>query len=96
MAEQQIQIQIDEQTSKGAYANLAVLSHSENEFVVDFVFIHPPLGKVVSRIITSPSHAKMLMKALAENLSQYEKKFGAIPEPKQPPPPAMGIQISKN
>ena len=96
MAEQQIQIQIDEQTSKGAYANLAVLSHSENEFVVDFVFIHPPLGKVVSRIITSPSHAKMLMKALAENISQYEKKFGVIPEPKQPPPPAMGIQISKN
>jgi len=94
MTEQQIQI--DDQTAKGAYTNLAVVAHNENEFVVDFVFIHPPLGKVVSRIITSPSHAKMLMKALTENISQYEKKFGSIPEPKQPPPPPMGIQISKN
>jgi len=97
MAEQEIQIQIDDQTAKGVYSNLAVISHTENEFVIDFVFVHPPLGKVVSRMITSPSHAKRLMKALAENVSQYEKNFGTIPEPKQPPPPPpLGIQLSKN
>lgn len=96
MAEQEIQIQIDDQTTKGAYSNLAVISHSENEFVMDFVFVHPPQGKVVSRIITSPSHAKRLAKALSDNISQYEKQFGAIPELKQPPPPPLGIQLSKN
>jgi len=96
MAEQEIQIQIDDQTTKGAYSNLAVISHSENEFVMDFVFVHPPQGKVVSRIITSPSHAKRLAKALSDNISQYEKQFGTIPEPQQPPPPPLGIQLSKN
>ena len=97
MAEQEIQIQIDDQTAKGTYANLAVISHTENEFVADFVFMHPPQGKVVSRIVTSPIHAKQLVKALADNVAQYEKQYGAIPEPKQPPPPpGIGIQLSKN
>jgi len=96
MQEQQLQIQIDEETAKGVYTNLAVVSHTENEFVIDFVFVHPPQGKVVSRVITSPSHAKKVLKALAENVALYEKAFGAIPEPKQPPPPVMGIELSKN
>ncbi|MFA6432004.1 MAG: DUF3467 domain-containing protein [Candidatus Margulisiibacteriota bacterium] len=98
MAEQEIQIQLDEQMMKGVYANLAVISHNENEFITDFIFIHPPQGKVVSRVIFSPSHAKRLLNALTDNVKQYEKMFGKIPEPKQPPPPTpgIGIQLSKN
>jgi len=97
MAEQDIQIHIDEQTAKGAYTNLAMISNSENEFILDFIFLHPPQGKVVSRVITSPSHAKRLAKALSDHVAQYEKQFGTIPEPKQPPPPpGLGIQLSKN
>ncbi len=96
MAEQELQIQIDEETAKGRYTNLAVVSHTENEFIFDFVFIHPPQGKVVSRVITSPGHAKRIIKALAENLALYEKNIGPIPEPKSPHPPVIGIQLSNN
>jgi len=98
MAEQEIQIQLDEQTMKGTYSNIAVISHHENEFILDFIFVHPPQGKVVSRVITSPSHAKLFLAALSNNIAQYEKVFGVIPEPKQPPPPmpGIGIQLSKN
>ena len=96
MAEQEIPIQIDDETAKGVYTNLAIVSHNENEFVIDFVMAHPPQGKVVSRVITSPGHVKRFLNALADNVAKYEKNFGAIPEPKQPPPPVMGIELSKN
>lgn len=96
MAEKEIQIKLDEETAKGAYANLAVITHNENEFIFDFIFAHPTQGSVVSRVITSPGHAKQLLGALNENLGKYEAVFGKIREPKQPPPPQIGIQLSNN
>ncbi|MFA5104007.1 MAG: DUF3467 domain-containing protein [Candidatus Margulisiibacteriota bacterium] len=94
MAEQQIRISLDEKTAEGKYCNIAMISHTENEFVADFAFVHPPAGKVVSRIIMSPSHAKRFLKALGENISNFEKSFGPIKE--APEPPKFGINLGAN
>jgi hypothetical protein len=76
----QLQIDIDEATAQGMYVNLALIAHSEQEFVIDFLFLSPqqPRAKVRSRIITSPKHAKRLLQALAENIQRYESRHGAI------------------
>lgn len=75
-----IQIQLDENVAQGAYVNFAMMSHSETEFLVDFIFIQPqaPKAKVRSRIILSPKHVKRLYQALGENLAKYEERFGKI------------------
>ncbi len=76
----QLQIEIDDQTARGAYANLALIAHSETEFLLDFLFIQPhaPKARVLSRIITSPAHLKRLIAALKDNLEKYEARFGAV------------------
>lgn len=76
----EIQIEIDDATAQGAYANLAMIGHSDGEFVIDFIFLQPqaPKAKVRSRIITSPAHAKRLLAALQDNIAKYEARFGAI------------------
>jgi hypothetical protein len=80
---QQIQIKADDQTLKGVYSNAANFAHTENEFVFEFLNIFPPQGSLVSRIITSPPHAKMILQALKENIQNYEKQFGVIKAAKQ-------------
>jgi hypothetical protein len=95
MAEQnEIRISISEEIAGGDYANLAVISHNENEFIMDFIFAHPPTGKVNARIIMSPAHAKRFLHALQENIAHYEKGFQPIKE--APEPPKFGIEFSKN
>ncbi|MCF6350734.1 MAG: DUF3467 domain-containing protein [Flavobacteriaceae bacterium] len=81
-----INIELDEKTAEGTYANLAIINHSVSEFVVDFVNIMPgtPKAKVKSRIILTPQHAKRLMKALAENIERFENAHGVIKEFAQP------------
>ncbi len=76
----QVQIEVDETTAQGIYVNMAIVSHTETEFVFDFVFIQPqaPKAKVRSRIVTSPSHAKRFLAALQDNLHRYEEKCGDI------------------
>jgi hypothetical protein len=76
----EIKIEIDEQTSNGAYSNSALISHSETEFVLDFIFVQPQINKmkVRSRIISSPKQAKRLFEALRQNIAKYELKFGTI------------------
>jgi Protein of unknown function (DUF3467) len=78
--EQQIDIELSDEVSDGIYSNLAIISHSNSEFIVDFVRMMPgtPKAKVKSRIILSPQHAKRLMSALAENVRKYEDNFGEI------------------
>jgi hypothetical protein len=78
-----IQIDLDEVTAQGAYSNLVLINHTENEFLMDFAFIQPqaPRARVRSRIITSPRHAKRMLRALEDNLRRYEQRFGAIEEP---------------
>lgn len=76
----QLNIELDEQTGQGTYANLAVISHSTSEFILDFVRIMPgiPKSKVQSRIILTPEHTKRLLFALQDNIQKYESNFGQI------------------
>jgi hypothetical protein len=75
-----INIEISEEMAEGAYANLAIITHSHAEFVIDFVNVMPgtPKSKVKSRIIFTPQHAKRFMKALIENVQRYEAANGDI------------------
>jgi hypothetical protein len=90
--QQEIQIEIDDATAQGAYVNLAMIGHSENEFVLDLIFIQPqgPKAKVRSRVITSPGHAKRLLAALQDNIARYEARFGPI---RMSPSPEEGKKI---
>ena len=76
----QLNIEISEEVAEGSYANLAIITHSHAEFVIDFVNVMPgtPKSKVKSRIILTPQHAKRLMKAITENIQKYEAVNGAI------------------
>ncbi|MDA3792889.1 MAG: DUF3467 domain-containing protein [Elusimicrobia bacterium] len=76
----QVEIKMDEETAMGKYSNVCSLSHTPEEFVMDYIFIPPksPQAKVVSRILMSPGHAKRLQMALSDNIKKYEKKFGKI------------------
>ena len=78
-----LEIQLDEVTAQGQYVNMVVAQHSPSEFVLDFIFIPPGQFKarVRSRIILSPEHAKRLMKVMAENVANYERRFGEIKLP---------------
>lgn len=75
-----LEIQIDEPTADGVYANFAMLHHSETEFTLDFIHVQPQQGKakVRSRVISSPRHTKRLLEALRENIERYEETFGEI------------------
>ena len=83
----QIDIELSEEVADGTYSNLAIISHSNSEFIVDFVRMMPgtPKAKVKQRIILSPQHAKRLMFALGENINKYEANFGEIESHDQVP-----------
>lgn len=76
----QLNIEISEEVAEGTYANLAIITHSHAEFVIDFVNVMPgtPKSRVKSRIILTPQHAKRFMKALTDNIEKYEAANGAI------------------
>jgi len=78
----QLEIQVDDNTAQGIYTNLAGITHSETEFIFDFLFIQPnqPKAKLRARIISSPIHTKRFLQALVENIKKYEERFGKIPE----------------
>lgn|SRR5690554_4392409 len=82
----QINIELDENMAQGIYSNLAIINHSQSEFVVDFVSIMPgaPKSKVKSRIILTPQHAKRLLKALKDNIKRFENAHGDIKDAEQP------------
>jgi type III secretory pathway component EscV len=79
---QPLNIEISEEIAEGTYANLAIITHSNAEFVVDFVNVMPgtPKSKVKSRVILTPMHAKRFMKAMVENIERYEAANGLIGE----------------
>jgi hypothetical protein len=76
----QLNIELSEEMAEGVYANLAIITHSNAEFVVDFVNVMPgiPKAKVKSRIILTPQHAKRFMKALVDNIKKFESVNGSI------------------
>lgn len=76
--EQQLQIQMPPEVQRGVYANQMLIAHTQEEFVLDFILATPPAGVVNARVLVSPSHAKRIMTALAENIARYESVFGEI------------------
>ncbi|MBQ6082725.1 MAG: DUF3467 domain-containing protein [Bacteroidales bacterium] len=76
----QLNIDLPESVADGVYSNLAIISHSPTEFVIDFAQIAPAMqkAKVRSRVIITPQNAKRLYRALADNLNKYEQNFGPI------------------
>ncbi len=88
---QQLNIELNEEVAQGIYSNLAVITHSSSEFVVDFVRIMPgiPKANVKSRIILTPEHAKRLLLALEDNIKKYESLHGTIKNVKSGSDPMM-------
>jgi len=76
----ELQIKIGDEELKGRYANLVRVTHTREEFVLDFIHLVPPSGIVTARVVTSPSHCKRLVQALAANVARYEEAFGTIVE----------------
>jgi len=76
----QLNIELNEEVAQGTYSNLAIITHSTSEFVIDFVRIMPgiPKANVKSRIILTPEHAKRLLVALDDNVKKFEKMNGPI------------------
>lgn len=83
----QINIELSEEVAEGEYANLAMIAHSNSEFVIDFIRLMPgvPKAKVKSRIVITPEHAKRLLTALNENIVKFEKTFGPIKQTNEAP-----------
>mgnify|MGYP002776437423 CR=1 FL=1 len=88
-AENQLNIELSEEIAEGIYSNLAIITHSPTEFVVDFIRVMPgvPKAKVKSRIVLTPQHAKRLLKAIGENIHRFEAAHGKIEEGEQMPIP---------
>ena len=89
---QKLNIELNEEVADGHYSNLAIINHSNSEFVVDFIQMMPgvPKAKVKSRIILTPQHAKRLMKALNENVLKFEDQHGEIKDLD----PSKGVPIN--
>jgi len=87
LKEQKLNIELPEDVAEGVYSNLAIITHSHSEFIIDFVNVMPgvPKAKVKTRIILTPQHAKRLMKALMENVTKFERTFGEVKEHDQGP-----------
>ncbi len=88
--EKRMKIKINDDVLKGSYANSMVVTHTREEFVIDFINSFPPEAIVTARVITSPGHLKRIIHALTENLRKYEEKFGEVKE--APEPTGEGIQ----
>lgn len=91
-AQQQFNIELNEETAEGVYSNLVMISHSPEEFILDFIRVMPgvPKARVKSRIIITPQHSKRLLRALADNIEKYEAAHGEIEERT---PPGQPIQF---
>ena len=78
----QLNIELSDEIAEGIYSNLAIITHSHSEFIIDFVKMMPgiPKAKVKSRIILTPQHAKRLLMALKDNISKFEAMHGEIKE----------------
>ncbi len=87
-AETGLEIKISDEELKGRYSNLLRITHTREEFILDFIQLVPPVGVVTARVVTSPGHLKRIVRALAANLGRYEESFGDIAE--APPPVDAG------
>ena len=93
----QIEIELDAAVAQGNYANLAIISHSTSEFILDFAAVLPgqAKAKVRSRIILTPEHAKRLLLSLQENIGRYESNVGRINIPQGGPNGIKGFNTGE-
>ena len=77
-------IKINDEELKGRYSNLLRITHTREEFILDFINVVPPQGVVTARIVASPGHLKRIQRALGRNLELYEENFGVIAEAPEP------------
>lgn len=80
-----VEIKISDQELQGRYSNLLRITHTREEFFLDFIQLAPPQGVVTARVVTSPGHLKRIVRALAANLARYEEAFGQVAEADEPP-----------
>jgi len=92
-----LEFDLDEQVAQGNYSNLAIISHSTSEFIIDFAAVLPGVTKarVKSRVILTPEHAKRLLLSLQDNITRYESAMGKIEIPKPQQPENMGPKIGQ-
>lgn len=90
----QIQIRASDQDLKGVYSNMMQVSHTQEEFILDFFSLNPtaPIGVLAARVILNPGHFKRMIAALEDNVKRYEKNFGNI-KPAEVPDKAIGFKI---
>ena len=81
---QEIKINCPQEIQGGVYANNMVVTHTKEEFILDFIMIAPPMGTVNARVIVSHGHMKRILEALRDNISKYESAFGAIQIAEEP------------
>lgn len=84
MEQKQIKIKAKDDDLKGVYSNSMMVSHTKEEFFLDFFNIFPPQGILASRVIMSPRHLKKVIEVLQENMKKYEDKFGRVEASKEP------------
>lgn len=90
-----IEIKVDDATAQGVFSNFLNVTHSPEEFIMDFLYVNPTppgFGKLVSRVILTPGHAKRILLALTDNVKNYEAKFGEIKITQPPDPVKSSIQ----
>lgn len=87
--ESEMSVKIPDNVLRGLYANQMVVTHTREEFVLDFINLFPPGGVVNARVIVSPGHLKRMIRALRDNLDRYEAKFGPLDE--AAPPQSGGV-----
>ena len=92
-----IDVELTPEVAQGNYSNLAIISHSSSEFIIDFATVLPGVEKarVKSRIILTPEHAKRLLRSLQENIVRYESAMGKIEIPKPQPAPDGGPKMGQ-
>jgi Protein of unknown function (DUF3467) len=83
-APKEIKISFPPEIQGGVYANNMVVSHTKEEFILDFIMVAPPTGTVTARVIVSPGHMKRVLEALRDNISKYEMSFGTIQIAEEP------------
>lgn len=82
----EFKLEVEKDIAHGRYANIAIIAHTKDEFIMDFALAYPGQAPLVNnRVITSPSHAKALLRSLEDNIRKYEARFGSIAEPPSRP-----------
>jgi len=90
-AKKEVKVSFPENLRGGVYSNNMVITHTKEEFILDFMMITPPVGSVTARVVISPGHMKRMVSALKVNLDKYESRFGKLAEAAEPPKPTMGF-----